>query len=167
MNALFDKAVSGADYASSRIISPAHSPTRDISDEAVSRADYTNSKSPTTARGSTLEFGHFARLLACVPRHPEIFNKVGVPAPRGVLLYGPPGCGKTLLARAVIAETGAHLVTINGPGERPFIFSFASGSWSDAAHPSCDSPNISRRVALGRRDGFLIGEHPTCSVLAL
>ncbi|CAN0356864.1 unnamed protein product, partial [Laminaria digitata] len=48
-------------------------------------------------------------------RHPEIFNKVGVPAPRGVLLYGPPGCGKTLLARAVIAETGAHLVTINGP----------------------------------------------------
>ncbi|CAM9711766.1 unnamed protein product [Scytosiphon promiscuus] len=48
-------------------------------------------------------------------RHPEIFNKVGVPAPRGVLLYGPPGCGKTLLARAVIAETGAHLVTVNGP----------------------------------------------------
>lgn len=50
-------------------------------------------------------------------RHPEIFNKVGIPAPRGVLLYGPPGCGKTLLARAVIAETGAHLVTVNGPGE--------------------------------------------------
>lgn len=49
-------------------------------------------------------------------RHPEIFNRVGVPAPRGVLLYGPPGCGKTLLARAVIAETGAHLVTVNGPG---------------------------------------------------
>ncbi|CAM9628560.1 unnamed protein product, partial [Discosporangium mesarthrocarpum] len=48
-------------------------------------------------------------------RHPEMFTKVGVPAPRGVLLYGPPGCGKTLLARAVIAETGAHLVTINGP----------------------------------------------------
>ncbi|CAN0176772.1 unnamed protein product [Ectocarpus sp. 6 AP-2014] len=48
-------------------------------------------------------------------RHPEIFNRVGVPAPRGVLLYGPPGCGKTLLARAVIAETGAHLVTVNGP----------------------------------------------------
>lgn len=48
--------------------------------------------------------------------HPEIFNRVGVPAPRGVLLFGPPGCGKTLLARAVIAETGAHLVTVNGPG---------------------------------------------------
>ncbi|CAM9774548.1 unnamed protein product [Chrysoparadoxa australica] len=47
-------------------------------------------------------------------RHPTCFTKVGVPAPRGVLLYGPPGCGKTLLARAVIAETGAHLVTING-----------------------------------------------------
>lgn len=58
----------------------------------------------------------FFDVVFFVARHPEIFNRVGIPAPRGVLLFGPPGCGKTLLARAVIAETGAHLVTVNGPG---------------------------------------------------
>jgi len=48
-------------------------------------------------------------------RHPQLFNTVGIKPPRGVLMYGPPGCGKTLIAKAVANETGAFLFSINGP----------------------------------------------------
>ncbi len=48
-------------------------------------------------------------------RHPEIFERVGIEPPKGVLLYGPPGCGKTLLAKAVANESGANFIAINGP----------------------------------------------------
>jgi transitional endoplasmic reticulum ATPase len=48
-------------------------------------------------------------------RFPELWTTAGVPTPKGVLLYGPPGCGKTLLANAMVEETGAHIVMINGP----------------------------------------------------
>ncbi len=48
-------------------------------------------------------------------KHPELFRRLGIEPPRGVLLYGPPGCGKTLLAKAVANETGAHFIAINGP----------------------------------------------------
>lgn len=48
-------------------------------------------------------------------RHPTLFKTLGVKPPRGVLLYGPPGSGKTLIARAVANETGAYFFLINGP----------------------------------------------------
>eukprot|EP01113_Clastostelium_recurvatum_P042588 TRINITY_DN690_c0_g1_i7.p1 TRINITY_DN690_c0_g1~~TRINITY_DN690_c0_g1_i7.p1 ORF type:complete len:802 (-),score=263.20 TRINITY_DN690_c0_g1_i7:61-2466(-) len=48
-------------------------------------------------------------------RHPQLFKNLGVKPPRGVLMYGPPGCGKTLIARAVANETGAFFFLINGP----------------------------------------------------
>ena len=48
-------------------------------------------------------------------RHPTLFKTLGVKPPRGVLLTGVPGCGKTLLARAVANETGAFFFLINGP----------------------------------------------------
>ncbi|MFH1106957.1 MAG: CDC48 family AAA ATPase [Candidatus Micrarchaeota archaeon] len=48
-------------------------------------------------------------------RHPEIFERLGIEPPKGVLIYGPPGCGKTLLAKAVANESEAHFITINGP----------------------------------------------------
>lgn len=46
--------------------------------------------------------------------HPEAFEEIGAPPPRGILLYGPPGCGKTNIARAIASETGVFLFTING-----------------------------------------------------
>ena len=48
-------------------------------------------------------------------RHPLLFKTLGVKPPRGVLLFGPPGSGKTLIARAVANETGAFFFLINGP----------------------------------------------------
>jgi len=48
-------------------------------------------------------------------RYPELFQRLGIDPPKGVLLYGPPGCGKTLLAKAVATEAEANFILINGP----------------------------------------------------
>ncbi len=48
-------------------------------------------------------------------KYPQIFQRLGIDAPKGVLLHGPPGCGKTLIARAVANETDAYFVHISGP----------------------------------------------------
>ena len=48
-------------------------------------------------------------------RNPQLFKKMGLTMPAGVLLYGPPGCGKTLLAKAVSNESRANFISIKGP----------------------------------------------------
>ena len=48
-------------------------------------------------------------------RHPELFQRLGIEPPRGVFLFGPPGCGKTLLAKAVANESDANFYVISGP----------------------------------------------------
>ncbi len=48
-------------------------------------------------------------------KHPVLFERLGIEPPRGILLHGPPGCGKTLLAKAVANESDANFLLINGP----------------------------------------------------
>lgn len=59
---------------------------------------------------------HRVREMIELPlRYPEVFERLGIDAPKGVLLHGPPGCGKTLIARAIAHETEAEFFSINGP----------------------------------------------------
>jgi transitional endoplasmic reticulum ATPase len=48
-------------------------------------------------------------------KHPEKFTKLGIRPVKGILLYGPPGCGKTLFAKAVATESEANFISIKGP----------------------------------------------------
>ncbi|ODQ79625.1 hypothetical protein BABINDRAFT_8526 [Babjeviella inositovora NRRL Y-12698] len=48
-------------------------------------------------------------------KHPKLYSQVGITAPSGVLLWGPPGCGKTLLAKAVANESKANFISVKGP----------------------------------------------------
>ncbi len=48
-------------------------------------------------------------------RYPEVFERLGIDPPTGVLLHGPPGCGKTLIARTIAQETSANFFTVSGP----------------------------------------------------
>ena len=65
--------------------------------------------------GCRKQMAQIREMIELPLRHPQLFKTLGVKPPRGVLLYGPPGSGKTLIARAVANETGAFFFLINGP----------------------------------------------------
>ena len=48
-------------------------------------------------------------------KRPEIFVKMGIAPPKGVLMYGPPGCSKTMIAKALANESNLNFVAIKGP----------------------------------------------------
>lgn len=65
--------------------------------------------------GARKQMAQIREMIELPLRHPQLFKTLGVKPPRGVLLYGPPGSGKTLIARAIANETGAFFFLINGP----------------------------------------------------
>nr|DAD45798.1 TPA_asm: hypothetical protein HUJ06_004028 [Nelumbo nucifera] len=65
--------------------------------------------------GVRKQMAQIRELVELPLRHPQLFKSIGVKPPKGILLYGPPGSGKTLIARAVANETGAFFFCINGP----------------------------------------------------
>jgi SpoVK/Ycf46/Vps4 family AAA+-type ATPase len=45
-------------------------------------------------------------------KHPEAFERMGIQPPKGVLMYGPPGCSKTMIAKALATESGLNFIAI-------------------------------------------------------
>jgi transitional endoplasmic reticulum ATPase len=65
--------------------------------------------------GLRREIQRIREMIELPLKYPEVFDRLGIDAPKGVLLYGPPGSGKTLIARAVANETNAHFISVAGP----------------------------------------------------
>eukprot|EP00892_Ulva_mutabilis_P001769 jgi/Ulvmu1/11593/UM079_0037.1 len=85
---------------------------------AVSRAIQLGRSSRTTyadLAGVDIIANELRKVVTVPLRQPEWFESYGLEAPRGVLMHGPPGSGKTRLACAAAAEAGATLMVVNGP----------------------------------------------------
>ena len=83
--------------------------------DRISEDDRMNDAGYSEIGGCKRQLEQIRELVELPLRHPELFVALGIPPPKGVLLYGPPGSGKTSLAKAVAAETGAYFHVINGP----------------------------------------------------
>ncbi len=93
------------------------SPTTDITilSEPVPEMEMPSRTTYEDIGGLDDEIKRIREMVELPLRHPEIFQRLGIDPPKGVLLHGPPGCGKTLLARAVANESDANFYAINGP----------------------------------------------------
>jgi len=65
--------------------------------------------------GLTDEIQRIREMVELPLKHPELFHRLNIDPPKGVLFYGPSGTGKTLMAKAVSQESNATFITINGP----------------------------------------------------
>ena len=65
--------------------------------------------------GLDREIRRIREMIELPLKYPQVFERLGIDPPKGVLLHGPPGCGKTLIARAVANETDAYFGHISGP----------------------------------------------------
>jgi transitional endoplasmic reticulum ATPase len=81
----------------------------EVSEEKISNVTYED------IGGLSEEVRKIREMVEIPLKHPELFEKLGIEPPKGVLLYGSPGTGKTLLAKAVANESEANFILINGP----------------------------------------------------
>jgi len=81
----------------------------EVSEEKIPEINYED------IGGLTDEIKKIREMVEIQIKHPEIFEKLGIEPPKGVLLHGVPGTGKTLLAKAVANESDAHFILLNGP----------------------------------------------------
>ena len=81
----------------------------EVSDEKIPEVNYED------LGGLDEEIKKIREMVELPLKHPEIFTRLGIEPPSGVLLHGPPGSGKTLLAKAVANESEANFMLINGP----------------------------------------------------
>jgi len=65
--------------------------------------------------GLDKEIQRIREMIELPLKYPQVFERLGIEPPKGVFLYGPPGCGKTLIARAVANETDAYFNSVSGP----------------------------------------------------
>lgn len=83
--------------------------TEDEKEKAIAEVSYED------IGGLDDELSKVREMVELPLKHPELFQKLGIEPPKGVLLHGPPGTGKTIVARAVANETNSNFYVINGP----------------------------------------------------
>jgi transitional endoplasmic reticulum ATPase len=115
-------ALFGSRFQEFRVLETVPRGTVIVRRETAIRIDVRGSSSDGLGRVSYEDIGGLGSAIQRVRemielplRYPEIFGRLGIDPPKGVLLHGPPGCGKTLLARAVANETNASFFAISGP----------------------------------------------------
>lgn len=81
----------------------------DVSEEKIPSITYED------IGGLSEEIKKVREMVELPLKHPELFERLGIEPPKGILLHGPPGCGKTLLAKAVASESDVNFLIINGP----------------------------------------------------
>ncbi|OSX59095.1 hypothetical protein POSPLADRAFT_1184796 [Postia placenta MAD-698-R-SB12] len=125
---------------------------RQAGEESNKRAKLSNASGSTAKDYSppTMRLSDLGGVDACIEKmlelvamplcHPEIYIHTGVQPPRGVLLHGPPGCGKTLLAHAIAGELGVPFISISAP-------SVVSGMSGESEKTLRDTFEEAKRVA--------------------
>ena len=90
-------------------------PNTVLSIEQCNTDGVTRNPSYEDVGGAKAQLQRIREMIELPLKFPEVFDRLGVSAPRGVLLYGPPGCGKTLIARAIAHESDAKFFVVSGP----------------------------------------------------